>query len=59
MLTRSLLRSWASARPAARSASSMAESFYDEDQKAVMKTARQIIDKEINPYVDQWEEEKV
>ena len=36
--------------------SSSAESYYDEEQLAMQKTARHIIDTEINPHVDAWEE---
>eukprot|EP00092_Neocalanus_flemingeri_P080204 GFUD01100033.1.p1 GENE.GFUD01100033.1~~GFUD01100033.1.p1 ORF type:complete len:418 (+),score=105.98 GFUD01100033.1:148-1401(+) len=31
--------------------------FYEEDQRSMQKTARRIIDEDINPFVDQWEAE--
>jgi len=33
----------------------MAQAYYEEDQKSMQKTARSIIENDINPYVDQWE----
>ncbi len=38
-----------------RGESTLAESYYDEDQKSMQKTLRSIIDKDINPNVDEWE----
>ena len=31
--------------------------FFEEDQRSMQKTARRIIDEDINPFVDQWEAE--
>ena len=31
--------------------------YFEEDQRSMQKTAKRIIDEDINPYVDQWEEE--
>ena len=31
--------------------------FYEEEQRSMQKTARRIVDEDINPYVDQWEAE--
>jgi len=33
----------------------MAHSYYEEEQKSMQKTARRIIENDINPYVDEWE----
>jgi len=33
----------------------MAHSYYEEEQKSMQKTARKIIDNDINPYVEEWE----
>lgn len=33
----------------------LAECYYEEEQKSMQKTVRQIIDEDINPYVDEWE----
>ena len=31
--------------------------YFEEEQRSMQKTAKRIIDEDINPYVDQWEEE--
>jgi len=31
--------------------------YFEEEQRSMQKTVRRIIDEDINPYVDQWEEE--
>jgi len=33
----------------------MAHSYYEEEQKSMQKTARRIIENDINPYVEEWE----
>ena len=47
-----------SCRCFAAGASQQADNYYDEDQKAIQKTLRKIIDNEINPHVDKWEKEE-
>ena len=47
----------ATTKVAVRSISAKAKQFYDEDQLSLHKTVRAIVDKDINPYVDQWENE--
>ena len=37
------------------SSSILAKNFYNEDQLELQKTARRLIEKEINPYADEWE----
>ena len=41
------------------SSSTLAKNFYNEDQLELQKTTKKLIEKEINPYVDVWEEEKL
>ena len=38
-----------------RSASTLADSFYNDEQKALKEAAKKLIEAEINPHVDQWE----
>ena len=40
-------------------ASTLAEAFYNEEQKELQKSAIKLIETEINPYADQWEKEKI
>ena len=40
------------------SSSILAKNFYNEDQLELQKTARRLIEKEINPYADEWEKNK-
>ena len=42
-----------------RKASTLADSFYNEEQKELQNTVKKIIDAEINPHADQWEKEKM
>ena len=35
----------------------MSDSWYSEEHKAMQTTLKKIIDTDINPYVDQWEDE--
>jgi len=42
-----------------RKASSLADSFYNEEQKELQNTVKKLIDAEINPYGDQWEKDKI
>jgi len=37
----------------------MQASYFGEEQEAMKRTARRIIDEDINPYVDQWEKEGI
>merc|ERR1711872_892632 len=37
----------------------MQGSYFSEEQEAMKKTARRIIDEDINPYVDKWEKEDI
>merc|ERR1711872_18986 len=37
----------------------MQGSYFGEEQEAMKRTARRIIDEDINPYVDQWEKEGI
>ncbi len=39
--------------------SPQSDAFYNEDHKAMQTTLRKIIDNDINPYVDKWEEEGI
>ena len=48
-LPRLLSRDFSSSRPAP------AASYYEEDQLAMQKTAKAIIDTDINPFVEEWE----
>eukprot|EP00092_Neocalanus_flemingeri_P087837 GFUD01110909.1.p1 GENE.GFUD01110909.1~~GFUD01110909.1.p1 ORF type:complete len:425 (-),score=116.10 GFUD01110909.1:60-1334(-) len=48
-----LSRDFHSTRVATQNA--MAHSYYEEEQKSMQKTARKIIDNDINPYVEEWE----
>ena len=48
-----LARDFHSSRVVAQNA--MAHSYYEEEQKSMQKTARKIIDDDINPYVEEWE----
>jgi citronellyl-CoA dehydrogenase len=41
-----------------RQSSTLAESFYNEEQKALQATTKKLIQTEINPFVDQWEKER-
>jgi len=36
----------------------MQETFYNADQKELMETTRKLIEAEVNPYVNEWEESK-
>jgi len=45
-------------RPLVRAASSLADAFYEEDQRALMASAVKLIETEINPHCDQWEKDK-
>lgn len=38
--------------------STMAETFYNPEQKELMETTRKVIEAEVNPYVDEWEAAK-
>ena len=40
-----------------RGISAIKESYYEEDHKQMQSTLRKIIDADINPHVDQWEQE--
>jgi len=40
------------------SSSILAKNFYNEDQLELQKTAIRLIEKEINPYADEWEKNK-
>ena len=40
-----------------RNFTNMSDSWYSEEHKAMQTTLKKIIDTEINPYVDQWEDE--
>ena len=42
-----------------RPASTLADFYYDEDQKALMRSARKLVDDEINPHVDEWEKNRI
>ena len=42
-----------------RKVSTLADSFYNEDQKELQNTVNKIIDTQINPHCDKWEEEKM
>ena len=39
--------------------SALAESFYNEEQKELQKTAKKLIETEINPHVEKWEADKI
>lgn len=39
--------------------STLAESFYNEEQWELQKVTKKLIDNEINPFVDQWEDAKM
>lgn len=40
-----------------RKFSSLRESFYTEEHKAMQNTLTKLIDSEINPHVDKWEQD--
>ena len=42
-----------------RYSSILAESFYNEEQWELQRTTKKLIETEINPFVDQWEEAKM
>ena len=42
-----------------RKVSTLADSFYNEEQKELQNTVNKLIDTEINPHCDKWEEEKM
>jgi len=42
-----------------RKASTLADSFYNEEQKELQKTVKKLIDAEINPKADKWEKDKM
>jgi citronellyl-CoA dehydrogenase len=42
-----------------RNASTLADSFYNEEQKELQNTVKKLIDTEINPHADQWEKDKM
>ena len=42
-----------------RKASTLADSFYNEEQKELQNTVKKLIDAEINPHADQWEKDKI
>ena len=42
-----------------RCISTLADSFYNEEQKELQKTVRKLVDSEINPCVEQWEKEQI
>jgi len=46
------------ARVCAGKMSTMAETFYNSEQKELMETTRKVIEAEVNPYVDEWEAAK-
>ena len=48
----------ADARVCSRKMSTMAETFYNPEQKELMETTRKVIEAEVNPYVDEWEAAK-
>ena len=37
----------------------MADSFYNDEQKELMKTTKKLIETEINPHTEQWEKEQM
>ena len=41
-----------------RYGSTLAESFYNEEQKELQRTVKKVVETEINPHVDKWENEK-
>ena len=45
--------------PAVRPASTLSDAFYNEEQKAMMESCRRLVEEEINPYVDEWEEQEM
>jgi len=42
-----------------RKASTLADSFYNEEQKELQASVKKLIDAEINPHADKWEKEKM
>jgi len=50
-----LVNSSRCSRQTRQNATAAAASYYEEDQLAMQKTAKAIIDNDINPYVDEWE----
>ena len=42
-----------------RKASTLADSFYNEEQKELQNTVNKLIDAEINPHADKWENDKM
>jgi len=42
-----------------RKASTLADSFYNEEQKELQASVKKLIDSEINPHADKWEKEKM
>merc|ERR1712001_359099 len=51
----SISRDSSSSRPALQSPMAATVSYYEEDQLAMQKTARAIIETDINPFVEEWE----
>ena len=39
--------------------SSLSESFYNEEQKELIRSAKKLIETEINPHCDKWEKEQM
>jgi len=48
-------RDFSGSRPLLQSPAVAPVAYYEEDQLALQKTARAIIDQDINPFVDEWE----
>ena len=42
-----------------RKASTLADSFYNEEQKELQASVKKLIDAEVNPHADKWEKEKM
>ena len=42
-----------------RSLSSLAEAFYNEEQKELINSTKKLIESEINPHADQWEKDQL
>ena len=51
----SLARDFSTSRAVLQSPATAAVSYYEEDQRAMQKTARTIIENDINPFVEEWE----
>ena len=51
----SISRDFSTSRPSQQLAGVAPVTYYEEDQLAMQKTAKAIIDNDINPFVDEWE----